>query len=55
MYIQPHQQHKVTQFELSGWTDDGLCSDPRAILELIERVAGIQRRTGNNPIIVHGM
>jgi protein tyrosine phosphatase len=51
----PHQQHKVTQFQLSGWSEEGLCTEPRAILELIEHVAATQRRTGNNPIVVHGI
>lgn len=53
--LQPYQQQKVTQFQLSGWTEEGLCTDGRAILELIELVAATQRRTGNNPIVIHGM
>ena len=45
----------MTQYQLSGWSEEGLCQEPQAILELIERVAATQRRTGNNPIVVHGM
>ena len=52
---QPQHQHKVTQFQLKGWSDDGLCTEPRALLELIEHVGAVQRKTGNNAIVVHGV
>ena len=52
---QPHQQQKVTQYQVSSWSEEGLAQDNRALLELIEKVAATQRRTGNNPIVVHGV
>ncbi|CAI8018482.1 Receptor-type tyrosine-protein phosphatase epsilon [Geodia barretti] len=51
----PHQQQKVTQYQVSSWSEEGLAQDNRALLELIEKVAATQRRTGNNPIVVHGV
>ena len=52
--LQSGQEHKVTQFQMSCWTADGLCTSPPAIIAVIEQVLMIQRRTGNKPIVVHG-
>ena len=52
--LQSGQVQKVTQFQLSGWTPDGLCTNTRAIIDIIEQVGGVQRRTGNKPIVIHG-
>ena len=52
--LQSGQDHKVTQFQMSCWTPEGLCTSPPAIMAVIENVLVIQRRTGNKPIVVHG-
>ena len=51
--LQSGQEHKVTQFQMSCWTAEGLCTSPPAIMAVIEHVLVIQRRTGNKPIVVH--
>ena len=52
--LQLGQEHKVTQFQMSCWTPEGLCTSPPAIMAVIEHMLVIQRRTGNKPIVVHG-
>jgi len=52
--LQSGQVHKVTQFQMSCWIPEGLCTSPRAIIDIIEQVLVIQRRTGNRPVVVHG-
>jgi len=52
--LQSGQVHKVTQFQMSCWTPEGLCTSPHAIIDIIEQVLVIQRKTGNRPIVVHG-
>ena len=54
IFLQLVQEHKVTQFQMSCWTAEGLCTSPPAIMAVIEQVLVIQRRTGNKPIVVHG-
>ena len=51
---QSGQEHKVTQFQMSCWTTEGLCTSPPAIMAVLDHVLVIQRRTGNKPIVVHG-
>jgi len=52
--LQSGQVHKMTQFQMSCWTPEDLCTSPRAIVDIIEQVLVIQRRTGNRPVVVHG-
>ena len=52
--LQSGQEHKVTQFQMSCWTPEGLCTTLPAIMAVIEHVLVIQRRTGNKPIVDHG-
>ena len=40
---------------MTNWTDEGLCDNPKAIMQIIDEVFLIQRRTGNKPIVVHGV
>ena len=54
LHVQSGQEHKVTQFQMSCWTPEGLCTSPSAIMAVIEHMLVIQRRTGNKPIVVHG-
>ena len=50
---QTHQSHQVTQFHVTNWSPDGTCSNLKVLTDVIEEVAKVQRRTGNNPILVH--
>ena len=43
----------MTQFHVTNWSPDGTCSNLKVITDVIEEVAKIQRKTGNNPILVH--
>ena len=54
LLLQSGEDHKVTQFQMSCWTSEGLCTSPPAIMAVIEHVLVVQRRTGNRPIMVHG-
>ena len=54
LLLQSGEDHKVTQFQMSCWTPEGLCTSPPAIMAVIEQVLVVQRRTGNRPIVVHG-
>eukprot|EP00731_Ephydatia_muelleri_P037068 Em0390g1a len=44
---------QVTQFHITNWTPDGVCTNFAAITDVIEEVDKVQRRTGNPPIVVH--
>ena len=44
----------MTQFQLKQWSAEGLCSNPQALIDVIDKIGVIQRRTGNKPIVVHG-
>jgi hypothetical protein len=43
----------VTQFHITCWAPDGQCSNLRSIVDVVEDIAKVQRRTGNKPIFVH--
>ena len=45
---------RVTQFQITNWTDKGLCTNSMSIMKVIDEVILIQRRTGNKPIVIHG-
>ena len=51
---QSGQVLKVTQFQLEQWSTEGLCSNPQALVGIIDQMSVVQRRTGNKPYIVHG-
>jgi hypothetical protein len=44
----------VTQFQVDEWSAEGLCSNPQALIHVIDQMGVAQRRTGNKPIVVHG-
>ena len=52
--LQSGKVRKVTQFQMTGWTPEGVCINPKAFLDLIEQVTTEQMRTNNMPIVVHG-
>ncbi len=41
------------QFHITCWQPDGQCSSLRSVVDTIEEVAKVQRKTGNMPIFVH--
>eukprot|EP00731_Ephydatia_muelleri_P019055 Em0011g1095a len=47
------QIHQVTQFHITNWSPDGVCTNLATITDVIEEVDKVQRRTGNQPIVVH--
>ena len=46
-------QHSASS--VPEWVSDYQCADVNAIITLIEQVSKVQRRTGNHPIVVHGL
>jgi len=44
---------KVSQFHITNWASDGSCSNLSTVTEVIEKVTGVQRKTGNQPIVIH--
>ena len=44
----------MVQFQLKGWTSDGTCVNPDVIIEVLDRISVVQRKSGNKPILVHG-
>ena len=51
---QSGQVQKVTQFQLEHWSTEDLCSNPQALIDVIDLMGVVQRRTGNKPFVVHG-
>ena len=51
--MQLEKSHNVTQFHVTNWSPDGTYSNLKVVTDVIEEVAKVQRRTGNNPILVH--
>ncbi len=46
---------KVVQFQMTNWSRDGICSDPKTVMKMIDQLLIVQRRTGNKPILIHGV
>ena len=53
--LQFSQPHHVSQFQITDWTADCWCGDINTLITVIDQMAKVQRRTGNNPIVVHGV
>ena len=43
----------MSQFHITNWASDGSCSNLKTVIDVIEEVSKVQRRTGNRPIVVH--
>ncbi len=52
-FLQSQKAHQVIQLHITCWKPDGQCSNLKAVVDSIDEVAKIQRRTGNKPIFVH--
>ncbi len=46
---------KVTHFMMTNWADDGTCQEPKNLMKMIDQLFIAQRRTGNKPLVIHGM
>ena len=55
VYLQTKNMRKVTHFMMTNWTADGLCIEHKAVMKMIDQLFIAQRRTGNKPIVVHGV
>ena len=53
-FFKSGQVQKLTQFQVDQWSADGLCSNPQALVHVIDQMGVAQRRTGNKPIVVNG-
>lgn len=53
--LQTASMRKVTHFMMNNWNRDGTCEEPKAVMKMIDQLYIAQRRTGNQPIVVHGM
>ncbi|CAI8019243.1 Receptor-type tyrosine-protein phosphatase alpha [Geodia barretti] len=48
--------HQVWQFHIPEWNSDyQWCGDVNAMVSVIEEVSKVQRKTGNHPIVIHGL
>ena len=52
-FLQSGSPHQVKQFHITNWAFDCCCSNLSTLTDVIERVARVQRRTGNRPIVIH--
>ena len=50
---QTGSHHQVFQIHITNWRRDGTCSHLNTITNVLNKMYEVQRRTGNNPIIVH--
>ena len=53
LLLQSSNAHEVTQFHITNWAPDGSCSNLKTVTDVIEEVSKVQRRTGNQPIVMH--
>ena len=51
--LQSGNSHDVSQFHITDWAPDGSSSNLKAVTDVIEEVARIQGKAGNQPILVH--
>ncbi|XP_064386224.1 receptor-type tyrosine-protein phosphatase alpha-like [Halichondria panicea] len=45
--------HQLTQFHITNWNSSGKCENLKTVTDVNEEVIKVQRRTGNNPVLVH--
>ena len=43
----------MTQFHITCWDPSGQCSNLKSVVDTVDEVEKIQRRTGNKPILIH--
>ena len=52
-FSQSGSAHQVNQFHITNWAFDGSCPNLSTVINVIEQVARVQRRTSNQPIVIH--
>ena len=52
-FSQSGSSQEVSQFHITNWAPDGSCSSLKTVIDVIEEVSKVQRRTGNQPIVMH--
>ena len=45
--------HCAIQFHIENWSDDGVIQHPHTILDVIENVIKVKRKSGEGPVVVH--
>ena len=51
--MQTQKAHQLTQFHITNWNSSGKCENLKTVTDVNEEVIKVQRRTGNNPVLVH--
>ena len=44
----------MSQFHITNWTAGDQFPDMKNVITMIDNIAKVQRKTGNNTIVVHG-
>ena len=44
----------MTLFQVDQWNAEDLCSNTRALIDVLNQMREIKKKVGNKPIIVHG-
>ena len=52
-FLQSGNACQISQFHITNWAPDGSCSNLRSVTDVIEEVSKVQRRTGNQTIVMH--
>ena len=51
--LQNNSCHCAIQFHIENWSDDGVILHPHTILDVIENVVKVKRKSGEGPVVVH--
>ena len=43
----------VSQFQFTDWPATGICTSPQIILNVLDCIGRVQRKTGKGPVVVH--
>ena len=43
----------VVQFQFTNWPSNGICDSQQTILDVIEYIGRVQRKSGKRPVMVH--
>ena len=52
-FIQESAPRTITQFQYVAWPDHSCPSEASSIMDMVEMLEQVQRKTGNGPITVH--
>ena len=51
--MQPSDTRVITQFHFQQWPVNACPNNPASIIDLLEAMERVQRKTGNGPVTVH--